>query len=97
MIPLLIKGLSIPQSLLTSLPAPSGLIDHVVLQRLPIKPTAPTQTGESKDDDVVITGIGRFELGNPVALAKHTVKEDFSSMNKGKWDVDLETYAALSA
>ena len=61
------------------------------------KPTAPTQTGESKDDDVVITGVGRFEPGNPVALAKHTVKEDFSAMNKGKWDVDLETYAALSA
>ena len=55
------------------------------------------QTGESKDDDVVITGVGRFEPGNPVALAKHTVKEDFSAMNKGKWDVDLETYAALSA
>ena len=91
------KGLSIPQFLLTSLPAPSGLIDHVVLQRLPIKPTAPTQTGESKDDDVVITGVGHFEPGNPVALAKHTVKEDFSAMNKGKWDVDLETYAALSA
>ena len=60
-------------------------------------PTAPTQTGESKDDDVVITGVGRFEPGNPVALAKHTIKEDFSAMNKGKWDVDLETYAALSA
>ena len=61
------------------------------------KPTAPTQTGESKDDDVVITGVGRFEPGNPVALAKHTVKEDFSAKNKGKWDVELETYAALSA
>ena len=55
------------------------------------------QTSESKDDDVVITGIGHSEPGNPVALSKHTVKEDFSAMNKGKWDVDLETYAALSA
>ena len=55
------------------------------------------QTGESKDDDIVITGVGCFEPGNPVALAKHTVKEDFSAMNKGKWDVDLETYAAMSA
>ena len=55
------------------------------------------QTGESKDDDVVITGIGRSEPGNLAALAKHIVKEDFSAMNKGKWDVDLETYAALSA
>ena len=61
------------------------------------KPTAPTQTGESKDDDVLITGVGRFEPGNPVTLTKHTVKEDFSALNKGKWDVELETYAALSA
>ena len=41
------KGLSIPQSLLTSLPAPSGLIDPAVLQSLPInrprqrKPASP--------------------------------------------------------
>lgn len=61
------------------------------------KLTAQTQTGESKDDDVVITGVGRFEPGNPVALTKHIVKEDFSAKNKGKWDVELETYAALSA
>ena len=58
---------------------------------------APTQTGESKDDDVVITGVGRSEPGNPVTLTKHTIKEDFSALNKGKWDVELETYAALSA
>ena len=55
------------------------------------------QTGESKDDDVVITGTGRSAPGNPVALAKHTVKEDFSAMNKGKWDVDLTMDAALNA
>jgi hypothetical protein len=79
-------------------PASSVRIDRSRSPSKPAdKPTAPTQTGESKDDDVVITGVGRFEPGNPVALAKHTVKEDFSAMNKGKWDVDLETYAALSA
>ena len=31
------------------------------------KPAAPTQTGESKDDDVVITGFGHTAPGNPVA------------------------------
>ena len=61
------------------------------------KPTAPVQTGESKDDDVTITSIGRSEPGNPVALAKHSAKEEFSAMNKGKWDNDLTTYASLSA
>ena len=35
---------------------------------------APTQTGESKDDDVVITGVGRSEPGNPITLTKHTIK-----------------------
>ena len=61
------------------------------------KPIAPIQTGDSKDDDVVITGVGRSEPGNPVTLTKHTIKEDFSALNKGKWDVELETYAALNA
>ena len=61
------------------------------------RPTSPRQIGESKDDDVVITGVGRFEPGNPVTLTKHTIKEDFSALNKEKWDVELETYAALSA
>ena len=45
----------------------------------------------------MITGVGRFEPGNPVTLTKHTIKEDFSTLNKEKWDVELETYAALSA
>ena len=79
-------------------PASSVRIDRSCSPSKPAdKPTAPTQTGESKDDDVVITGVGRFEPGNPVALAKHTVQEDFSAMNKGKWDVDLTTYATLNA
>ena len=61
------------------------------------KPAAPTQVGESKDDDVVITGVGRSEPGNPATLTRHTIKEDSSPLNKGKWDVELETYAALNA
>ena len=61
------------------------------------KPTAPVQTGDAKDDEVVITGIGRTEPGNPVALSKHTAKEEFAVFGKGKWNVDLATYAALNA
>ncbi|XP_044431939.1 uncharacterized protein [Triticum aestivum] len=59
------------------------------------KPAAPTQTGESKDDDVVITGVGRSEPGNPATLTRHTIKEDSSPLNKGKWDVELETYLKM--
>ena len=55
------------------------------------------QTGDAKDDEVVITGIGRTEPSNPVVLSKHTAKEEFAAMGKGKWNVDLATYAALNA
>ena len=55
------------------------------------------QTDDAKDDEVVITGIGRTEPGNPVALSKHTAKEEFAAFGKGKWNVDLATYAALNA
>ena len=61
------------------------------------KPTAPVQTGDAKDDEVVIIGIGRKEPNNPVVLSKHTAKEEFATMGKGKWNVDLATYAALNA
>ena len=55
------------------------------------------QTGDAKDDEVVITGIGRTEPGNPVALSRHTAKEEFAAIGKGKWNADLTTYAALNA
>ena len=61
------------------------------------KLTAPMQTGDAKDDEVVITGIGHTEPSNPVALSKHTAKEEFAAFGKGKWNVDLATYAALNA
>ena len=60
------------------------------------KPTAPVQTGDTKDDEVVITGIGHTEPSNPVALSKHTAKEEFAAFGKGKWNADLVTYAALN-
>ena len=61
------------------------------------KPTAPVQTGDAKDDEVVITGIGHTEPSNPVALSKHTAKEEFAAFGKGKWNADLATCAALNA
>ena len=63
----------------------------------PSKSTAPMQTGDAKDDEVVITGIGHTEPSNPIALSKHTAKEEFAAFGKGKWNADLATYAALNA
>ena len=61
------------------------------------KPATPVRTGEAKDDDVVITGIGRTEPSNHVALSKHTAKDEFAAIGKGKWNADLATYTALNA
>ena len=61
------------------------------------KPTAPVQTGGTNDDEVVITGTGHTEPSNPVALSKHSAKEELAAFGKGKWNADLTAYAALNA
>ena len=48
-------------------------------------------------DDVVITGFGHTPPGNPVALSKHSAKEEFSAVDKGKWKTDLSSCAQLNA
>ena len=55
------------------------------------------QTGRTKDVEVVITVTGHTEPNNPVALSKHSAKEEFAAFGKGKWNADLTTYAALNA
>ena len=59
-----------------------------------VNPPTPSKGG---DDDVVITGTGHTILGNPVALSKHTAKDDLSAIGKGKWNADLSSYAHLNA
>ena len=61
------------------------------------KPTAPVQTGGTKDDEVVIAGTGHTEPSNPVALSKHSAKEEFAAFGKGMWNADLIAYSALNA
>ena len=61
------------------------------------KPPTPTKATNDKTDDVVVTSISYTALGNPTALSKHRAKEEFSTIDKGKWKVDLESYAHLSA
>ena len=53
------------------------------------KPTAPVQIGDTQEDEVVITGTGHTEPSNPVALSKHSAKEEFAAFGKGKWNADL--------
>ena len=59
--------------------------------------STPVKAVGDKEDDVVITGVGHTTPGNPVALSKHSAKEELSAMGKGKWSTDLSSYAHLNA
>ena len=59
-----------------------------------VNPPSPSKGG---DDDVIITGTGHTVPGNPVALSKHTAKEEFAAMGKGKVKEDLSSYVHLTA
>ena len=61
------------------------------------KPPSLVKTADDKADDVVVTSFGYTTPGNPIALSKHSAKEDISVVDKGKWKADLENYAHLSA
>ena len=63
----------------------------------PTKPPSPIKPAEEKADDVTITGHGYTAPGNPTVLSKHSAKEELSVAEKGKWPVDLESYAQYSA
>ena len=61
------------------------------------KPPTPAKAADDQDDDVMITGTGHTTPGNPVALSKHTAKDELSAIGKGKWNADLSNYAHLNA
>ena len=61
------------------------------------KPPSPTKVADDKTDDVIVTSVSYAAPGNPTALSKQSAKEEFSAVDKGKWKVDLESYAHLSA
>ena len=55
------------------------------------KPSTPVKAAGDKEDDIMITGVGHITPGNPVALSKHTAKDDLSAIGKGKWNADLSS------
>ena len=57
----------------------------------------PPSPPKGDDDDVVITGTAHTSPGNSVILAKHTAKEEYVSMGKGKGKTDLSNFVNLSA
>ena len=57
------------------------------------KPPSPIKPTEEKAHDVVIIGLGYIVSGNPTILSKHNAKDEISIADKGKWSVNLESYA----
>ena len=57
----------------------------------------PPSPPRNDDDDVVITGTAHTSPGNPVILAKHTAKEEFTAMGEGEGKTDLSNFINLSA
>ena len=45
----------------------------------------------------MITWFGHTSPSNPVALSKHSAKDEFTAVDKGKWKTDLSSYAHLNA
>ena len=58
---------------------------------------SPTKVADDNTDDVMVTGVSYTAPGNPTALSKHSAKDEFSAIDRGKWKADLESYAHLSA
>ena len=79
-----------PSSPVQVVDKPSSLV------RAADKPASLVKAADDKADDIMITGFGHSTPGNPVALSKHSAKEEFSAMDKGKWDADLSSYAHLN-
>ena len=72
-------------------------IDHMDVAPAISKPLSPVKPAEEKTDDVVVIGFGYTAPGYPTVLSKHSAKEEISAGDKGKWKVDLESYAQFSA
>ena len=58
-------------------------------------PSCLSKPSEPQDDDVLIIGTGFIEPGNPIALAKHTAKQEVIERRKQKFDISH--YSQLSS
>ena len=85
------------QAMQTGQPALSELMTNRSVQlRTLINRQLRVKAADEEDDDIMITGTGHTTPGNPVALSKHTPKDDLSAIGKGKWNADLSSFANLN-
>jgi hypothetical protein len=75
---------------------PEASVDPMNVDTSSAKPPNPTEPTEEAED-VVVTDTRYNKPGNPTVLAKHTAKEELSAAEKGKWKLDLKSYAQFNA
>ena len=75
---------------------PEASVDPVNIDSSGAKPPSLAKPVEEAED-VVVTGTNYNQPGNPMVLAKHSAEEEFLAAEKGKWKLDLESYAQFNA
>ena len=73
------------------------IMDSVDVNPANAKPRGPIKPTKKEAEDVIFTGTGYVESGNPAVLEKHSAKKELSADEKGKWKLDLESYAQFNA
>ena len=68
--------------------------DHIVVDPLGAEPPSPIKPSEPNTEEVLITGTGFTEPGNPTILARHSAKQEVMERQKVRFDVSH--YAHLS-
>nr|XP_020171844.1 nucleolar and coiled-body phosphoprotein 1-like [Aegilops tauschii subsp. strangulata] len=62
-------------------------VDPMSVDPSSAKPPSPIKPAEEDTEDVLITGTGYVESGNPTVLAKHSAKEELLEKSKTKFDI----------
>ena len=70
--------------------------DPMSADPLVAEPPSPTKPPKPNTEEVVVTGTGFQEPGNPVALAKHSAKEELIERRKVKFDMANYSHLSMS-
>ena len=86
-----------PKDIVTDTPPeiPDLRVDDTTINPSNTAPSSSPKPSETHNDDVLITGTGFVEPGNPIALAKHTAKQEVIERHKLKFDISH--YSHLSS
>ena len=66
---------------------PGASAEHIIVDPFGAEPPSPLKPSEPNTEEVLITGTGFQKPGNPVALTKHSAKEELIEKRKVKFDM----------